>query len=282
VTKLKRTRIHALLPHRSGTHELAVISLLGHSIAQTPLKIMDQLTITAASGMRSRIEALDLLANNLANTGTTGYKADREFYNLYVSSDADTQTTLPNIERNWIDYSQGIVKETGNPLDVALAGKGFLTVDSPTGPLYTRNGSFRLSPTGILETAEGYSLRANTPTHKIQANPTAGPLQIQKDGSVLQDGQILGVLTLADWTGSNPLQKRDGLYFQWTDSTRPPAIPANIEVLQGRLEGSNAGPAEAAVKLVGVLRQFEMLQKAMNLGAEMNRKAVEDVARVTG
>jgi flagellar basal body rod protein FlgG len=70
------------------------------------------------------------------------------------------------------------------------------------------------------------------------------------------------------------------LYFQWTDSNRPPVVPTGVEVLQGRLEGSNAGPAEAAVKLVGVLRQFEMLQKAMNLGSEMNRKVVEDVARV--
>src|SRR5712671_2995673 len=89
-------------------------------------EIMDQLTATAAGGMRSRIEALDLLANNISNAGTAGYKSDREFYNLYSSADADSQTTLPNIERNWIDFSQGIVKETGNPLDVALSGRGFL------------------------------------------------------------------------------------------------------------------------------------------------------------
>src|SRR6476646_9639347 len=122
---------------------------------------MDPLTITAASGMRSRIEALDLLANNIANTGTAGYKSDREFYNLYTSAEADTQTTLPNVERNWIDFGQGILKETGSPLDVALAGRGFLTADSPNGPLYTRNGSLHLSTKGVLETVDGYPLRAN-------------------------------------------------------------------------------------------------------------------------
>src|SRR5437763_8237778 len=159
---------------------------------------MDQLTVTAASGMRSRIEALDLLANNIANTGTAGYKADREFYNLYSAAEADGQTTLPNIERNWTDFSQGIVKETGNPLDVALSGRGFLTVDSPTGPLYTRNGSLRISPAGVLGTAEGYPLRADTPTGRIEARPDGGSLQIGKDGSVIQDGQTLGTLTLAD------------------------------------------------------------------------------------
>src|SRR2546426_5040364 len=155
---------------------------------------MDQLTVTAASGMRSRLEALDLLANNISNSGTAGYKADREFYNLYTSADAESQSTLPNIERNWIDFSQGMLKETGNPLDVALAGRGFLAADSPGGILYTRNGALRLSSTGVLETTDGYPVRANTPNGRIQATPgaDAGALLIQKDGSVLQGGEGLG------------------------------------------------------------------------------------------
>src|SRR5437879_5717750 len=222
---------------------------------------MDQLTVTAASGMRSRLEALDLLANNISNSGTAGYKADHEFYNLYASADAESQSTLPNIERNWIDFSQGMVKETGNPLDVALAGRGFLAADSPGGILYTRNGALRLSSTGVLETADGYALRANTPSGRIQARPgaTSGALQIQKDGSVLQGGQVLGRLTLADWPKPEALEKQSGAYFRLVDSTLQPAAATGVEVLQGQLESSNAGPADAAVRLVGVLRQFEML-----------------------
>src|SRR5712691_2672957 len=243
---------------------------------------MDQLTVTAASGMRSRLEALDLLANNISNSGTTGYKADREFYNLYTSDEAETQSTLPNVERNWIDFSQGVVKETGNPLDVALAGRGFLAADAPGGIVYTRNGSLRLSRTGVLETAEGYPLRANTRSGRIQAQPAAaaGPLQIEKDGSVSQGGQALGRLTLTDWPKPEVLEKQDGTYFRLVDSTLRPATATGVEVLQGRLESSNAGPADGAVRLVGVLRQFEMLQKAVSLGAEMNRRAAEDVARL--
>jgi len=138
-----------------------------------------------------------------------------------------------------------------------------------------------MSPAGVLETVDGYPLRANTPTGRIQARLGAGNLQIQKDGAVIQDGQALGSLSLADWTKPEVLEKQGGTYFRLVDSRLEPEAVKGAEVLQGKLESSNAGPAEAAVRLVGVLRQFEMLQKAISLGAEMNRKAVEDVARVT-
>ncbi len=242
---------------------------------------MDQLTLNAASGMRSRIEALDLLANNIANAATAGYKSDREFYNLYASDDSYTQTKLPDIEGNWIDFGQGVIKETGNPLDLALAGRGFLTAESPTGLLYTRNGALRLSPAGVVQTAEGYPVRTTTPPFRIQARPDGPPLQIQKDGTVMQDGQALGVLALTDWKDPKALEKQGGSYFRLADVNLKPDPPTGLELLQGRLENSNTGPAEGAVQIVNVLRQFEALQKAVAIGAEMNRKAVEDVARVT-
>ena len=91
---------------------------------------MDTLTISAASGMRARMESLDMLANNMANADTNGYKTDREFYNLYVSPEAEaaegSPATLPVIERPWTDFSQGSLRPTGSPLDLALTGKGLL------------------------------------------------------------------------------------------------------------------------------------------------------------
>jgi flagellar hook-basal body protein len=121
---------------------------------------MDPITAIAASGLRARMESLDMLANNVANAGTGGYKADREFYSLYVSpeaADADPAATMPVIERTWVDHSQGTLHATGNPLDLALSGKGFFAVNGPGGPLYTRNGNFRLAPDGRLTTSEGYA-----------------------------------------------------------------------------------------------------------------------------
>ena len=123
---------------------------------------MDPMTAIAASGLRARMESLDLLANNIANASTGGYKADREFYSLYVAPEAagsESFNTMPLIERPWVDHAQGSLHPTGNPLDLALTGKGFFAVNGPSGPLYTRNGNFRLAPDGKLTAADGYPLR---------------------------------------------------------------------------------------------------------------------------
>src|ERR1035438_2461215 len=108
---------------------------------------MHHRTALAASGLRARMESLDLLANNIANASTGGYKADREFYSLYVGPEAqddDAANTMPVIERQWTDLSQGSVHPTGNALDMALSGSGFFTVEGPNGPLYTDRKSTRL------------------------------------------------------------------------------------------------------------------------------------------
>src|SRR2546423_11402769 len=122
---------------------------------------MDPMTAIAASGLRARMESLDLLANNVANAATGGYKADREFYSLYVAPEAanaeDPPATMPVIERPWVDHAQGTLHATGNPLDFALSGSGFFAVNGPSGPLYTRNGNFRVSAYGKLVTANGYA-----------------------------------------------------------------------------------------------------------------------------
>src|SRR3954470_3612472 len=147
---------------------------------------MDPLSISAASGMRSRMEALDLLANNIANSSTTGYKADREFYNLYVAPEAmdgaAEPTASPVVQRHWTDFSQGIMAPTGNPLDVALAGKGFFAVDGQSGILYTRNGNFTITGDGKIQTQEGYAVRG-IDGKPINADPTK-PVSIAPDGGV--------------------------------------------------------------------------------------------------
>ncbi|HTP36344.1 MAG TPA: flagellar basal-body rod protein FlgF [Candidatus Acidoferrales bacterium] len=242
---------------------------------------MDPITAIAASGLRARMESLDLLANNVANAGTGGYKADREFYSLYVAPEAaDTgpSATMPVIERPWVDHSQGTIHATGNPLDLALSGRGFFAVNGPNGPLYTRNGNFRLAADGRLVTGEGYPVRGEQGSPLTVAGTL--PVQVAADGTITQDGNVIGRLEVVDFTSADALSKQGSNYFRSTGSAQQPTEPAGTSIEQGQLEASNTGSAEAAVRLVSVMRQFEMLQRAVSLAGEMSRHAIEEVAKV--
>jgi flagellar basal-body rod protein FlgF len=245
---------------------------------------MDALTIAAASGIRSRMQSLDLLANNLANSATSGFKQDQEFYGLYTSADATASeggslSTLPVIQRQWTDFSAGNIQPTGNPMDVALNGNGFFVVNGPSGPLYTRNGNLQVLPSGQLATANGYALSTSTGgTISVAANK---PIEISKDGTVTQGGQSVGQIQVVNFKSMDSLTKLGSECFQNSDPKNAPAAAANVEVQQGKLEGSNVPVAESAMRLVGMMRQFEMLQKAVGVSSDMDTKSIQEVARVT-
>ena len=244
---------------------------------------MDNLTAVAASGMRSRMQALEILANNMANSSSRGYKADKEVYNLYSAKDPSSAgmsagNEQPWIDRTWVDFTQGTLEETGNEQDVALVGKGFLTARGPAGNFYTRNGSLRVSPKGDLLGVEDRAILDNR-NQPIRLDPSK-PFEIDGKGEVKQDGATVAQLGIVEFPNPATLVKAGQSYFQTAGGANAPRPSADTEVKQGKVESSNAGPAESAVRLVSVMRQFEMLQKAISLGAEMNRQAMEEVAKV--
>lgn len=244
---------------------------------------MDALTAAAASGIQSRLQSLDILANNLANASSPGFKADAESYGLYYSSDspdapADGNTTpLAVIEKQWTDFTQGTLLSTSNPTDLALNGKGFFVVTTPTGPLYTRDGNFRLSGQGQLQTQEGY------PVQDSNAQPivldVGQQFEVTPEGSIRQGGQEIAQLAVVDFGDPGMLAKRGGNYFRSTGPAT--ATPASTGIEQGKLESGNSQSSQSAARVVSILRQFESLQKAMSVGVDMNRRVVDDVAKVT-
>jgi flagellar basal-body rod protein FlgF len=244
---------------------------------------MDSLTIAAASGMKSRMESLDLVANNLANAATSGYKMDREFYGIYASLDSDDgitgnpSATLPVVERQWTDFSPGEMQATGNSLDVALASSGFFPVNGPDGPLYTRNGNLKILPSGELATAEGYSL-SGSDGKTIHVIP-GKPIEISADGAVRQENQPVGTLSVVDFKSTLSLKKVGRMCFENTDAKNAPVAANAVDIQQGKIEGSNVGVAQAAMRLVGVMRQFEMLQKAIGVSNDMDTKSIQEVAK---
>ncbi len=234
-----------------------------------------------------------MLANNLANSSTSGFKADREFYGSYLAPELATETNpivgeSPVVQRPWTDFGQSTLMNTGSSTDFALSGNGFFGVNGPSGTFYTRNGNFHLSPQGALVTAEGYPVRLAGSPQTLQVQ-SASPIQVSSDGQIFQDGALLGQLELTEFKDSSKLTKTSAAYFQNPKqdadgnsvADAAGAQPAaNVQVNQGKLESSNAAPTEAAARMITLLRHFEMLQHAIKLGAEMNQHAVQEVARV--
>jgi flagellar basal-body rod protein FlgG len=192
---------------------------------------------------------------------------------LYVAS----ESPLPLIERQWTDYSQGTLISTGKSLDLAITGKGFFTVDGPNGPLYTRNGNFRMSPDGTHHHS-GWTSGAGggrMATRRISIRKRLSTLTRKARSG--RTASSRGNLVLVEFGDESLLTKAGSTYFKFDGPN--PALALAAEVHQGSLESSNVPAGEAAVRLVSVMRQFEMLQRAMTLGGEMNRRAVEEVAK---
>lgn len=242
---------------------------------------MDSISISAASGMRARMESLEMLANNLANAETGGFKADREFYSIYTSLDATANPATgdtdvqPVIENHWTDLAQGELRDTSNALDFAIQGDGLFGVQTARGVRYTRNGNFRILSTGALATSDGSTVRAQG-GGQILLQPNL-PVDVLPDGTVRQGLQTVGQMEVVSFD-RNAINKEGTSYFAAFAGATPK--PATGAILQGKLEQSNVGTAESAVRLVAIMRQFEMLQKAAGIGNELNKRAIEEVARV--
>ncbi len=250
---------------------------------------MDPLTIAAAAGMRARLESLSLVANNLSNTSAPGFKADRERFSLYLSEETRSaqedgagvaQSFLPVVESHWTDSAQGELHATGNMNDIALSGKGFFQTKGSDGPLFTRDGRFTVTPAGKLVTPGGFEF-ASESGQPFQLDP-ALPVSVDADGTVRQQGLEAGRLKVVDWPTETPSAKRAGGYFQLDPRSMNELQSSAAQLRQGYQEQSNLGPAEASVRLIELMRQFESLSKAAQIGADLNRYAVEDVAKVIG
>lgn len=236
---------------------------------------MDPLLISAASGMNARMEALDLVANNIANAGTASYKADNEFNNLF-------QSQFPFVQKQWTDYSQGNLTPAGNPLTLALSGPGFFALNTPAGIIYTRNGNFQISKSNQLQTPEGYTARNVDDQGKPILVDPAQAIDIDKDGVVRQGGREAGrieVDTVEDPRAN--LKKQGTSYYALSADAPAPKPAAATQVLQGTVEQSNVSVSEQAVRLLNVMRQFEMLQRAMTVGTNMDKQAIQEVAKVS-
>ncbi|HVJ05302.1 MAG TPA: flagellar basal-body rod protein FlgF [Candidatus Saccharimonadales bacterium] len=234
----------------------------------------------ASTGLLARTQELDLAANNLANANTSGFRGERvSFKTQMMSASANASTRAVNsfgvLGSPRTDFSQGSMQQTGNSLDVALEGSGYLAVQSPTGIQYTRNGNFHLTKTGALATAQGFPVLGD----KGPITLPQGEVEISSSGVISVDGDVAAQLKLTDFDSSVPLTSMGEAYYSAPLAAATPAT--QLTVRQGALESSNINPVESAVGLIEIQRNAEMMQRALStFHTEFNRIAAEDLPKV--
>ncbi len=260
---------------------------------------MENSMYSALFGALTQQHRMDIISNNLANVNTTGYKKDqsafKDVFVRYASDYADPNRTLQDrlswpdskimsqtrLTGDYIDFQQGGMEKTGNPLDMAIHGEGFFRVRTDEGQTaYTRDGSFRLnSDTGNLETSQGYELLGDGGPIQI---PDNAKVAVNEQGQVMADGEVVGNVGLVTFEDLGVLEKKGENLLQLKENAQAQELPAeDSQVRQGYLESSNVEVVKQMVNMVDTMRNFESLQRVMKNSREADEKVTRQVGTVT-
>jgi flagellar basal-body rod protein FlgF len=244
---------------------------------------MDSGYYAVSAGLAAQTQALELVAHNLANLATTGYRGQQStFRSLLAGRGAVSGNALNAAVNDFgvlggsrVDLAPGSLTPTGNPLDVGVAGSGFLVVQSAQGNLYTRDGSFHVTPTGQLVTSQGNAVLGEQGPVTLPN----GNVAISADGTISVEGTVVDKLQLTEFPpGTNLTAMGNATYAAPAGSA---VTAADSSVRQGMLEGSNVNATEGVVQLITVQRNAEMLSRAFSaLDGQLNQLAVQDLPKV--
>jgi flagellar basal-body rod protein FlgF/flagellar basal-body rod protein FlgG len=232
----------------------------------------------------SRTEALDTIANNLANVSTAGFRASHNVFSTLLALPADSPVSTLNQDANeysvlsgtQLDTTQGALVPTGNNLDLAIEGPGYFAVQTASGTAYTRGGNFRVSPQGQLITAAGDPVMGDSGPITIVGNPVS----ISTDGTISADGAISGRLKVIEFPPTVPVQSAGGTYY--TAPAGSEVAATNSHVRQGMLESSNVNPITSVVELITAQRDVDTMRRALSMfTSDMDKTAAQDLPRVS-
>lgn len=258
---------------------------------------MQDSTYSALFGALSNEKRLAIIANNLANANTTGYKRDQvafedtfqRFAHDYL---VDSRVSLrdkelwpkpdviakPRLSEQHVDLSQGNLQLTGNPLDLAITGEGFFRVLTPDGDFMTRSGSFQMNTEGGIISEQGFNLLGSGGPLTI---PPGEKIQVDGLGQVLVGGEVVNTLDLVTVDDPRALEKVGNNLYRVREGSQAQEVPATeARVEQGYIEKANVEVVGEMVAMIEVQRAFEMYQKMINSSSEMDKTVSEKVGSV--
>lgn len=225
---------------------------------------------------------MDVIANNLANIDTAGFKGEAIKFEDYLMPTATVETfrgrdrrvDFVHDPRMVRDLSEGNFKQTGNELDVAISGDGWLVVATPSGERYTRNGQLKLSAEGVLVTNEGYRVQGEGGDIAFGTEETG--IVIGKDGTIATSQGVKGRLQLVAF-GSPQTMKKQGDSLYSTEETPQPATSAHL--VQGSYENSNIQPMQELSAMIETVRAYESVSRMLAATDETRGQAIQQLGR---
>ncbi len=242
---------------------------------------MDSTVYLAGCRMNGLAGSLDLVAANLANADTPGYKRRVGRFQAALTAargggggGGTCAPHWPTLAGPETDFSQGPVRRTGRPLDLAISGRGFFVLETPAGPRYTRKGRLYLNRDGELTDGAGNRFAAEGGSLSIPAG--AGGITVDASGGLTAGGQELGRLRLVEFADASVLRPEGRGSFR---NDGPPARPAaDSRVVQGAIEESNVNPVQEMVALVTVMRAYEAAARIIKRSDNLNGQLVKSAA----
>jgi len=248
---------------------------------------------TALSGQLGAMKAMEVMANNLANMTTPGFRAERVQFETVVSKEysklsagmTNTDVRMPSysspssflgIKGTFTDMAQGSIETSGNPLDVAIQGDGFFVVNTPEGERYTRAGNFRLDSTGRLVNQQGHAVQGSSGDVLINGSEVS----INGAGEILVDQVQVAQLRVVN-AKPGSLLRESGMLFRVAEG-QVVADVDKIQVQGGALEGSNVNAVRELSDMITTSRLFESFQKSQESGSRMSELRNSRVGSVNG
>jgi len=250
---------------------------------------MDNALLVGLSRQMALSRTIDVIANNVANLNTSGFKADNALFAEYLMPTArdnlfkggDSRVSYVHDRATFLDFGQGALEQTGNPLDVAVNGPGFLSVQTPRGVRYTRNGSMQMDANGQLVTSEGNPVLG-----------TGGPILMQngdRNISIAEDGTITalqagatavrGKLQLTTFASPQFLQK-EGSSLYVAPPAAQAAVDPRVRVVQGSIEKSNVNGVGSMTRMIEVTRNYTDIAGLIAQQSDLVKSAIDRLAQV--
>lgn len=229
------------------------------------------------SGQLALARRLDTIANNVANAGTGGFRAEAIDFTTIVSKTQPFFTSFAFEGGSHVDPRSGAYTQTGNPLDVAVQGAGFLAIDTPQGTAYTRDGRMQMLPTGDLVSLNGHAI-LDAGGAPITLDPRGGAITIGRDGAIRQDGRAAGRLGLFAVDLTQGYRRYENAAFLPAGQPEPVEDFTANGVVQGFSEGSNVNPVLEITRLIAVQRAFE----AVSSNLDQRDAALRDTIQALG